>query len=38
VAERAHLAGFAPERMAEITGIDAATVRAVARAVAGGRA
>ncbi len=37
-AEKAHLAGFAPERMAEITGIDAETVRAVARAFAGGRA
>ena len=37
-AEKAHLAGFAPERMAELTGIDAGTVRDVARAFAGGRA
>ncbi|MEL6914909.1 MAG: formate dehydrogenase subunit alpha [Pseudomonadota bacterium] len=30
-AEKAHLAGFAPEDMAELTGIDAGTIRAVAR-------
>jgi len=29
--EKQHLAGFAPETMEELTGIDAATVRAVAR-------
>jgi formate dehydrogenase major subunit len=30
-AEKQHLAGFAPEKMAEICGIDAETIRAVAR-------
>ena len=30
-AEKAHLAGFAPEAMADLCGIDAATIRAVAR-------
>ena len=30
-AEKAHLAGFAPEKMAEVCGIDAETLRAVAR-------
>ncbi|RMD47350.1 MAG: formate dehydrogenase subunit alpha [Alphaproteobacteria bacterium] len=34
----AHVAGFAPERMAAITGIDPDTVRAVAREFAGARA
>ena len=37
-AERPHLGGFARERMAEITGIDPKTVRAVAPALAGGQA
>ena len=37
-AEKAHLAGFAPEKMEEMTGIPAATVRAVARDFAGGKA
>ena len=37
-AEKAHLADFAPEKMAEICGIDAETLRAVARDFAGGQA
>ena len=37
-AERVHLAGFAPEKMAEICGIDAETLRDVARTFAGARA
>lgn len=37
-AQKQHLAGFAPETMEELTGIDAATVRAVARDFAGGKA
>ncbi|MFO6465935.1 formate dehydrogenase subunit alpha [Jannaschia sp. KMU-145] len=36
-AERAHLEGFAPEKMADLTGIDAETVRDVARTFAGAR-
>ncbi|MDF1716610.1 MAG: formate dehydrogenase subunit alpha [Antarcticimicrobium sp.] len=37
-AQKQHLAGFAPETVEELTGIDAATVRAVARDFAGGKA
>ncbi|MFV0335065.1 MAG: formate dehydrogenase subunit alpha [Tropicimonas sp.] len=37
-AEKAHLADFAPEKMAEICGIDAATLRDVARTFATARA
>ena len=37
-AEKAHLAGFAPEKMAEICGIAPEVIRDVARAFAGGRA
>ncbi|MEN8656672.1 formate dehydrogenase subunit alpha [Marivita sp.] len=37
-AEKAHLADFAPEKMADICGIDAETLRAVARDFAGGKA
>ena len=37
-AQEAHLAGFAPEAVEGLTGIDAATVRAVARAFAGAEA
>ncbi len=37
-AEKAHLADFAPEKMAGICGIDAETLRAVARDFAGGKA
>jgi len=37
-AERAHLAGFKPEDMEAVCGIDAATLRAVARDFAGGSA
>ena len=37
-AQEAHLAGFAPETVEGLTGIDAGTVRAVARAFARGRA
>ena len=37
-AMRAHLADFAPEKMAEVCGIDAETLRAVARDFAGARA
>ncbi|NVO23937.1 formate dehydrogenase subunit alpha [Donghicola mangrovi] len=37
-AEKQHLAGFAPEKMAEICGIDAQTIRAVARDFAGAEA
>ncbi|UWQ17794.1 formate dehydrogenase subunit alpha [Jannaschia sp. M317] len=36
-AERAHLEGFAPEKMADLTGIDADTIRAVARTFAGAK-
>ena len=36
-AEKAHLAGFAPEKMAEICGIDAETLRDVARTFAGAK-
>ena len=36
-AERAHLEGFAPEKMESLTGIDAATIRDVARTFAGAR-
>ncbi len=35
---RAHLAGFSPEAMAPLCGIDAATIRTVANAYAGARA
>ncbi|WP_068309292.1 formate dehydrogenase subunit alpha [Aliiruegeria sabulilitoris] len=37
-AEKAHLAEFAPEKMAKICGIDAATLRDVARTFAGAKA
>ena len=37
-AQEAHLAGFAPEAVEGLTGIDVATVRAVARAFAGAEA
>ena len=37
-AERAHLKGFSPEKMADICGIDAETLRDVARVFAGGKA
>ncbi|TFL20213.1 formate dehydrogenase subunit alpha [Jannaschia formosa] len=37
-AQKAHLAGFAPETTAELTGIDAGTIRTVARAFAGAKA
>jgi formate dehydrogenase major subunit len=37
-AEKAHLADFSPEKMADICGIDAETLRAVARDFAGGKA
>jgi formate dehydrogenase major subunit len=37
-AEKAHLKAFAPEKMAEICGIDAETLRAVARDFAGAKA
>ncbi|WP_299814185.1 formate dehydrogenase subunit alpha [uncultured Jannaschia sp.] len=37
-AEREHLKGFAPEKMESLTGIDAATLREVARTFAGARA
>jgi formate dehydrogenase major subunit len=37
-AEKAHLADFSPEKMADICGIDADTLRAVARDFAGGKA
>ncbi|MEO0357283.1 MAG: formate dehydrogenase subunit alpha, partial [Pseudomonadota bacterium] len=37
-AEKAHLADFTPEKMSEICGIDAATLRAVARDFAGAQA
>ncbi|MEL6607651.1 MAG: formate dehydrogenase subunit alpha [Pseudomonadota bacterium] len=37
-AEKAHLADFAPEKMSEICGIDAETLRAVARDFAGANA
>mgnify|MGYP006285787025 FL=1 len=37
-AMKAHLAGFAPERMEGLCGIDAGTLRAVARTFAGARA
>ncbi len=36
-AQREHLRGFAPERLEALTGIDAATVRDVARTFAGAR-
>ena len=36
-AEKAHLAGFAPEKMADICGIDAETLRDVARTFAGAK-
>ncbi|MEL6464187.1 MAG: formate dehydrogenase subunit alpha [Pseudomonadota bacterium] len=36
-AEKAHLAGFAPEKMAEICGIDAEVLRDVARTFAGAK-
>ncbi|CTQ49650.1 formate dehydrogenase subunit alpha [Jannaschia donghaensis] len=36
-AEREHLKGFAPEKMADLTGIDAATIRDVARTFAGAK-
>ncbi|WP_299367326.1 formate dehydrogenase subunit alpha [uncultured Tateyamaria sp.] len=36
-AEKAHLAGFAPEKMAEMCGIDAETLRDVARTFAGAK-
>ena len=36
-AEREHLKGFAPEKMADLTGIDAGTIRDVARTFAGAR-
>ncbi|WP_298429531.1 formate dehydrogenase subunit alpha [uncultured Jannaschia sp.] len=36
-AETAHLEGFAPEKMADLTGIDAETVRDVARTFAGAK-
>ncbi|KUF10916.1 formate dehydrogenase subunit alpha [Pseudoponticoccus marisrubri] len=36
--EKQHLAGFAPEAVADLTGIDAATVREVARVFAGAQA
>jgi len=36
-AEKAHLAGFAPEKMAEICGIDAEVLRDVARIFAGAK-
>ncbi|MCA0942190.1 formate dehydrogenase subunit alpha [Salipiger pacificus] len=36
--EKQHLAGFAPETLEELTGIDAATVRDVARTFAKGKA
>ncbi len=37
-AEKAHLAGFAPEKMSEICGIDAETLRTVARDFASAKA
>ncbi|MBA3325237.1 MAG: formate dehydrogenase subunit alpha [Rhodobacteraceae bacterium] len=37
-AQKAHVAGFSPEKMAELTGVDPATIRAVAREFAGARA
>ncbi|MGV6811271.1 MAG: formate dehydrogenase subunit alpha [Brevirhabdus sp.] len=37
-AERAHLAGFRPEDMEDVCGVDADTLRAVARDFAGGQA
>ncbi|PWJ12496.1 formate dehydrogenase subunit alpha [Jannaschia seohaensis] len=37
-AQKAHLEGFAPEKMTGLTGIDADTVRAVARTFAGAKA
>ncbi len=37
-AEQQHLAGFAPETVEDLTGIDAATIRAVARDFAAGSA
>ena len=36
-AEREHLKGFAPEKMADLTGIDADTIREVARTFAGAK-
>lgn len=36
-AERAHLEGFPPEKMADLTGIDAETIRTVARTFAGAK-
>ncbi|MGC1260228.1 MAG: formate dehydrogenase subunit alpha [Jannaschia helgolandensis] len=36
-AEREHLKGFAPEKMADLTGIDADTIREVARIFAGAK-
>ncbi len=37
-AEKEHLKGFAPEKMADLCGIDAGTIRAVARTFAGAKA